>query len=44
MKMNGLIMKYYWISFFVFNFILSLLSCFILFIVGRFILEITFFS
>lgn len=44
MKMNGLIMKYYWVVFFIFNFLLSLLSCFILFFTGRFILNITFFS
>jgi len=44
MRMNGLIMRYYWIAFFIFNFLLSLLSCTILFLAGRFILEITFFT
>ncbi len=42
--MNGLIMRYYWIVFFIFNFLLSLLSCTILFLAGRYILDITFFT
>lgn len=44
MKMNGLLMKYYWISFFIFNFILSLFSCCFLFFVGKYIFNIIFFS
>lgn len=44
MKMNGLLMKYYWINFFLFNLIISLLSCALLYIFGRFIFEIIFFT
>ena len=44
MKMNGLLMKYYWISFFVFNFLLSMLSCCILYFAGKYLLKIIFFS
>lgn len=42
--MNGLLMKYYWISFFVFNFLLSQVSCALLFILGRYVFDIEFFS
>jgi hypothetical protein len=44
MKMNGLLMKYYWINFFFFNLLISLLSCGLLFVFGRFVFDITFFS
>lgn len=43
MKMNGLLMKYYWINFFIFNLIISLLSCGLLYIFGRYIFYIIFF-
>ena len=42
--MNGLLMKYYWIAFFIFNFTLSLLSGCFLFAVGNYVLDISFFS
>lgn len=44
MKMNGLLMKYYWISFFVFNFLISFISCLFLYLVGRYVMEFTFFT
>jgi len=40
MKMNGMLMKYYWVCFFTFNFILSLLSCAMLFFLGKFVFAI----
>lgn len=43
MKMNGLLMKYYWINFFTFNNIMSLLSCGLLFLMGRYVFDIIFF-
>lgn len=43
MKMNGLLMKYYWISFFLFNFMVSLISCGLLYFLGRYGFQIIFF-
>ena len=43
MKMNGLLLKYYWISFFFFNVLISLLSCTLLFVLGKFVFDVTFF-
>lgn len=42
--MNGLLMKYYWIAFFGFNFSLSFLSGCFLFVMGNYVLEIAFFA
>ena len=44
MKMNGLLMKYYWISFFIFNFLISFISCCFLYFTGKYVMEITFFT
>lgn len=44
MKMNGLLMKYYWINFLFSNVILSMLSCGILFFLGKYAFDITFFQ
>lgn len=43
MKMNGLLMRYYWINFFLFNNLISLLSCGLLYIMGRYVFQIIFF-
>lgn len=44
MKMNGLCMRYYWINFFVFNFIISLSSAFLFFIFGKYVFHIVLFT
>lgn len=41
--MNGLLMRYYWINFFLFNNLISLLSCGLLYIMGRYVFQIIFF-
>ena len=43
MKMNGLLMRYYWINFFLFNNLVSLISCGLLYFMGRYIFNIQFF-
>lgn len=44
MRMNGLNIKYYWVSTFIFNFCLSLITFFIFFAFGRYVLALTFFT
>ncbi len=43
MKMNGLLMRYYWMNFFLFNNLISLFSCGLLYCLGRYIFNIAFF-
>lgn len=43
MKMNGLDPKHYWVNFFIVSFILSMLTSFNMYVVGTFIIDITFF-
>jgi hypothetical protein len=44
MKMNGLNIKLYWINFFLVSFILTLATELIMYIVGVYVIEITFFT
>lgn len=44
MKMNGLNINYYWINFFLFNFTLSMLTCLGLFLIGKYLFIIPYFS
>lgn len=44
MRMNGLKIKYYWISTFLFNFILSMAAFSVFYIFGTYVLELTFFT
>ena len=44
MRMNGLDIRYYWVSTFIFNFGLSMLTFAIFFIFGRYVLDLTFFT
>lgn len=43
MRMNGLKLKYYWISTFCFNFVISMITFSVFYIFGRFVLQLTFF-
>ena len=43
MRMNGLNIKYYWVSTFIFNFVLSMITFAIFYFFGRVLLELTFF-
>lgn len=43
MKMNGLEMRSYWINYFIVSFTLSITTSTIMFVVGRYIIEIEFF-
>lgn len=44
MKMNGLNMRYYWANFFLFNFALSMATCLTLFLTGKYLYPLPFFS
>lgn len=44
MRMNGLKIKYYWISTFIFNFMLSLVTFTIFYVFGTYILKLSFFT
>jgi hypothetical protein len=44
MKMNGMSMTYYWLVTFLFNLILSLITGFIFYMIGYFLLQGTFFT
>jgi hypothetical protein len=44
MKMNGLKIRYYWLTFFVFNFVLCMITNFIFFMLGIFALASPFFT
>ena len=43
MKMNGLNIKYYWISTFIVNFLLSITTFFVFYIFGYFVIGLSFF-
>jgi hypothetical protein len=44
MKMNGLDPKHYWVNFFIVSFILSMITSSIMYFVGAFLVDITFFK
>jgi hypothetical protein len=44
MKMNGLDPKHYWVNFFIVSFILSMITSSIMYLVGAFLVDITFFK
>lgn len=43
MRMNGLKLKYYWICTFIYNFTISMITCTIFYIFGKYILQLSFF-
>lgn len=44
MKMNGLKIRYYWLTFFIFNLVLCLITNGIFFLIGTFVLKSPFFT
>ncbi len=44
MKMNGLNVKLYWVNFFIVSFLLTLLCSLIMYLVGAYVLQITYFT
>lgn len=44
MKMNGLNVKLYWVNFFIVSFMLTIVCSMIMYVVGTYIIEITFFT